>query len=381
MNFIIDNMNAPVREEPWYKISNVDEVSSPSLIIYAERVESNIRKMISVAGNADTVRPHVKTHKMPGVVRLMMKYGITRFKCATIAEAEMVALCGANDILLAMQPVGPNLERFFQLKKKFPDIKISCLADSEDVIIQIWHKAHLNKIEAHVWIDINNGMNRTGIIPGEKAVLLYNTLASMPMMNAEGLHVYDGHILEKDPSLRRKKCDDAYQMVTQMIEDIKTSNIPRVNVIAGGSPTFPIHSTREGVETSPGTILLMDYGYSSSFADLDFLHAAVLLTRIISKPGKDLLCLDLGTKAVASEMPQPRVKILEMDDYKIVAHNEEHMVISTPESEKHLIGDPLYCLPWHICPTVDRYNTVNIANDNKVTGQWEVDARKRKITI
>ena len=368
-------------EEPWYKINNIGEVSSPSLIIYPERVESNIRNMISIAGNADTIRPHVKTHKMPGIVRLMMKYGITRFKCATIAEAEMVALCGAHDILLAMQPVGPNLERFFQLKKKFPDIKISCIADSEDVIIQIWQKAHLNKVEAYVWIDINNGMNRTGIIPGEKAVLLYNTLAAMPMMNAEGLHVYDGHILEKDPSLRRKKCDDAYQMVTQMIAEIKASEIAGVNVIAGGSPTFPIHATREGVETSPGTILLMDYGYSSSFPDLDFLPAAVLLTRIISKPGKNLLCLDLGTKAVASEMSQPRVKILEMDDYKIVAHNEEHMVISTPESENHLIGDPLYCLPWHICPTVDRYNTVYIANDNKVTGQWEVDARKRKITI
>ena len=368
-------------KENWYKILNIEEVSSPSLIIFPGRIESNIRKMISIAGNADNLRPHVKTHKMPGIVSLMMKYGINKFKCATIAEVEMVASCGARDILLAIQPVGPNLEKFFQLKKKFPDTKISCIADSEDVIIQIWQKAHLNKIDAHVYIDINNGMNRTGIIPGDKAVLLFNTISAMPMMHAEGLHIYDGHIHEKDLSLRMKKCNDAYQQVTEMIDQIKSSDIPRINVIAGGTPTFPIHALREGVETSPGTIALMDYSYSSSFSDLDFLHSAVLLTRVISKPGKDLICLDLGTKAVASEMTQPRVKFLELENYTIVAHNEEHMVISTLESDKYLVGDHLYCLPMHICPTVDRFNTVYIAHDQKVTGTWEVEGRKRMITI
>ena len=144
---------------------------------------------------------------------------------------------------------------------------------------------------------------------------------------------------------------------------------------------FPIHALRKNVETSPGTVLLWDYGYSSSFSDMNFLHAAILLTRIISKPGKDLLCLDLGHKAVASEMPQPRIKILEIEKYAIVNHNEEHMVIRTSVADKYKTGDPLYGIPWHICPTVDRHDTVYVVNDHKVTGQWNVEARKRKITI
>jgi len=123
-----------------------------------------------------------------------------------------------------------------------------------------------------------------------------------------------------------------------------------VKVIAGGTPTFPIHTLRKNVETSPGTTLLWDWGYSSSFSDMDFLHAAVLLTRIISKPGIDLLCLDLGHKAVASEMPQPRIKLLGIDKYTIVNHNEEHMVIRTPLADKYKPGDALYALPCIFVP-------------------------------
>src|SRR3954466_12366014 len=92
----------------WYFVSNVNEVDSPSLLIYADRVEENVRRMIAMAGGAHRLCPHVKTHKLAEVVRLQMKQGITKFKCATIAETEMVASCGAPDALLAHQPVGPR---------------------------------------------------------------------------------------------------------------------------------------------------------------------------------------------------------------------------------------------------------------------------------
>jgi D-serine deaminase-like pyridoxal phosphate-dependent protein len=138
---------------------------------------------------------------------------------------------------------------------------------------------------------------------------------------------------------------------------------------------------RGGVELSPGTLILWDYGYSSSFTDMDFLHSAVLLTRVISKPDSDLLCLDLGHKAVASEMPQPRIKILGLENYTVTGHNEEHMVLRTNEADKYNIGDPIYGIPWHICPTVDRHDFVTVIKDNIAAGQWNVEARKRKITI
>ena len=236
-------------------------------------------------------------------------------------------------------------------------------------------------LETRVWLDINNGMNRTGVSPGEDATRLFKMITGLPMLKAAGLHVYDGHIHERDFLLRQKICNDSFAPVLNLTENLKNEGIYPVNIIAGGTPTFPIHAMRPGVELSPGTTILWDYGFSSSFSDMDFINAAVLLMRIVSKPGKDLICLDLGHKAVASEMPQPRIKILGMEDYTIISHSEEHMVIRTTESDKLKIGDPFYGIPWHICPTVDRFDSVFVVNEHKVTGQWNVEARKRKITF
>jgi D-serine deaminase-like pyridoxal phosphate-dependent protein len=365
----------------WYNVDNVKEVNSPSLLLYPERIEYNIRRMIGIAGGPEYLRPHVKTHKIPEIVKLQMNHGIGKFKCATISETEMVARCGATDILLAVQPVGPNQSRFFQLKKEFPLHKISCIADSEEVITQLSELAAGMQLETNIWLDINCGMNRTGISPGTKAEKLYRMILQLPFLKAEGLHVYDGHIHETDFSKRQEICADAFIPVERLIYNLKNLTADHIKVVAGGTPTFPVHALRKGFELSPGTLLLWDYGYSQSFKDMDFIYAAVLLTRIISKPGKDLLCLDLGHKSVASEMPQPRVKILGLDNYVVIGHNEEHMVLSTPEADKFNIGDPLYGIPWHICPTVDRYDYVNVVCDHKVNEQWVVEARKRKITI
>ena len=364
----------------WYKIGNPANVSSPALLLYPERIESNIRKMIEIAGDTNRLRPHVKTHKMPEIIRLQMKHGINKFKCATIPEAEMVAKCGAKDILLAMQPVGPNLNRFFKLKKKYPDSEISCIADNEDTIQQLSALSKKTGLKTHVWLDINNGMNRTGISLGEAAPL-YKMIINLPGLKAEGLHVYDGHIHEEDYNLRQRICNEAFVPVKMLVEELLNEGISKVKIVAGGTPSFPIHALREGVECSPGTLLLWDYKSGSSLADMDFLHAAVLLTRVVSKPAKDLLCLDLGHKSVASEMPQPRIKIFGLEEFTVINHSEEHMVIRSSEASKYNTGDHLYCIPYHICPTVALYDYVSVVNENKVTGQWNVEARKRKISV
>lgn len=244
--------------DKWYIVENVNEICSPSLLIYPDRIEQNIRKIIKIAGSPGNLRPHVKTHKMSEIIRLQMNHGISKFKCATISETEMVANCGAPDILLAIQPVGPNLERFFKLKEEFKNSKISCITDNEEVIIQLSDMARKKGLETHVWLDINCGMNRTGISPGEKAVRLYGRIIDSPMLVAEGLHVYDGHIHESDFSTRERICNDSFLQITGLIEELKKDGISPVNIVAGGTPTFPIHAQRKEVELSPGTLLLWD---------------------------------------------------------------------------------------------------------------------------
>jgi len=367
-------------KDQWYRISNAGQVNSPALLVYPDRIEENIERLIASVSDKSLLRPHVKTHKMPEVVRLLIKQGISKFKCATIAEAEMTAGCGPDEVLLAYQPVGPNIRRFFELKKLFPGVIISCIADCEKAVRQLSDYAVACNDQAEVWIDINVGMNRTGIAPGKKAVDLYSLVSELPGLKAGGIHIYDGHIHENDYSLRKIRCDEAWATAEPMIAKLKSLD-GKLRIVAGGTPTFPLHAAKEGIETSPGTAVLWDYGYSSSFADLDFLHAAVLLTRVISKPGRDFICIDLGTKAVASEMPHPRIKIMNFGDYEFVSHNEEHLVVRTAAASCIEVGDVLYCIPVHICPTVDRYDKVSVVNDGMVNEEWKVEARKRQISI
>ena len=143
---------------------------------------------------------------------MQIKQGISRFKCSTISETEMVARCGAKDILMAMQPVGPNLDRFFQLLQVFPETKISCIVDCEEVILRLSEVAASKNMKVHVWLDLNIGMDRTGIPPGEDAERLYTMIINSPMLMAEGLHAYDGHIREKDLAERKKLCDDSFEI-------------------------------------------------------------------------------------------------------------------------------------------------------------------------
>lgn len=365
----------------WYKVKNTDEVFTPSLLVYPDRIEQNIKRMIVIAGGPDRILPHVKTHKMSEIIRLQLKYGIDKFKCATVAEAEMVAGCGAKEILLAIQPVGPNIDRFFRLIREFKATRFSCIVDCVEIIHMLSEASVKKDLPVHVWLDINNGMNRTGVAPGKNAEALFELICGLPGLIAEGLHVYDGHIHEHDYSKREKICNEAFESVEILEKKLSSKTGSPLRIVAGGTPTFPIHAKRQGVVTSPGTTLLWDYGYSRSYKDLDFLNAALLLTRVISKPSGDMICIDLGHKALGSEMPQPRVWIADLDDYDIVSHNEEHMVIRTSKARELKPGDTLYGIPVHICPTVDRFDVVSVVREGKVSEEWKVDARRRVITI
>jgi D-serine deaminase-like pyridoxal phosphate-dependent protein len=359
----------------WYEINNPQGVISPALLIYPDRIQKNIEMMIKIAGGTAFLRPHIKTHKIAEIIQLQLNYGIAKFKCATIAEAELLAKCGAVDILLAMQPVGVNIVRFFELIQQYPNSKFSTIVDNSHSINEISEFAFTKGIAIPIWLDINNGMNRTGIQPTTKAVELYKKIVENPNLIAKGLHVYDGHIHESDFKLRKEICDKYFEPVLKLKDDLEKIGIRIETIVAGGTPTFPIHIKRKDVETSPGTPLLWDQGYTNLYPDLKFLPAAVLIARVISKPMANLICFDLGHKSVASEMKLPRVQFLNEDNFKQISQSEEHLVVECNESAKYTVGDVLYAIPIHICPTVIKYKSVLTVIQNEVKGSWQVAAR------
>lgn len=359
----------------WFKISNEDKIVSPSLLVYPDRIEQNIRMMIKMAGGAERLRPHIKTHKMAEIIQMQMAHGITKFKCATIAEAELLAKSGATDILLAKQPAGADVYRYFDLMDRFPDSGFSTIVDNQKSIELISGPAKVKEVVVDLWLDINSGMGRTGVQPGKLAKSLFEKIVKDSSLKPRGLHVYDGHIHETDFAKREERCNREFVSVQELKDDLSVSGIAVEMIVAGGTPTFPIHIKRESVEVSPGTPLLWDQGYSDLFPDMDFLPAAVLMTRVISKPANNLVCFDLGHKSVASEMNLPRVKFFTQGIGKHLSQSEEHLVVEVDVAVDINVGDVFYTLPVHVCPTVAKYSHVKVVMNGEVKDAWSVAAR------
>lgn len=364
----------------WYEIKNIGIIDSPALIIYKERVQQNIQSLVQMK-DVENLRPHVKTNKIAEVCKLMLDAGITKFKCATIAEAEMLAMIYAPDVLFAYQPTPTKAKRLVQLIQKYPATKFSCLIDdminAED-IAKIFSD---NNLTVNVFIDLNVGMNRTGI-KTEDSFQLYEDCRELNGINIIGLHAYDGQIRDTDLKLRKQKTDAGFKEVIKLAETIESSSNKQLKIIAGGSPTFPIHAQREKVECSPGTFVFWDHGYATQFPDEPFKSAALVITRIISIIDEHTICTDLGHKSVAAEnVLDKRVHFLNTKNVQPISQSEEHLVLKVDDSSQYKIGDVLFGVPYHICPTVALYERAVVVEDNEAVDKWKIVARDRKINV
>ena len=371
----------PEDSPSWFHVANAAEIPSPALLIFPVRIEENIRRMIRTAGDPARLRPHMKTHKMPELIAMQRTMGIEKFKCATIAEAEMTAAAGAREVLLAYQPVGPHIARFAALMKKFPAVQFAFLVDDLEAAAQLSKGALVAGVIFEAWLDVDCGQHRTGVPPGPRAVEVYRQICALRGLKPGGLHAYDGHLHDSDAALREQQCDAGFASVLTLRAELLAAGMPVPRIAAGGTPTFPFHARRPGVECSPGTLVLWDAGYSTKLPDLDYLHAAMLLTRVVSKPQPGRLCLDLGHKSVASEMPHPRVIFPELPEARAVMHSEEHLVLETEEAARFKVGDVLYGIPWHVCPTVALHAEVFVVRDGAAETRWSVVARARRLTV
>jgi D-threonine aldolase len=373
-----------------YKIENIAELDTPVLVVYPDRVKDNIEAAINMVGDASRLRPHVKTHKSAVVAQMMVDAGITHYKCATIAEAEMLGMVEAHDVLLAYQPIGPKLQRFINVIKKFPNTKYACLIDDMLAAQEQSDAFSAQNLVVPVFIDLNIGQNRTGIAADATAVALYTACQNLNGIHIVGLHGYDGHLRNPDLAIRKAECDVAFAKLKFVETEILMAHpdsfgrgyaTANLIIVSGGSPSFSIHAKRENVQCSPGTFIYWDKGYSDICPEQPFKPAALLVTRVISLPDSTKLCLDLGHKSVAAESDiTKRVFFLNAPELIPLSQSEEHLVVEAGVGHAYQVGDVLYGLPFHICPTVALFERVVTIENEKATNEWRTIARDRKIT-
>jgi D-serine deaminase-like pyridoxal phosphate-dependent protein len=273
------------------------------------------------------------------------------------------------------------VRRLVQLATSYPATRFSAIADDAAAIEALSKAFAAAGLVLELLLDVDCGMHRTGIAPGLAAIELYRRISELPGLAPGGLHAYDGQIQDTDLADRTAKCEAGFVSVLSLGRTLTDAGLAVPRIVAGGTPTFPIHARRPNVECSPGTCVFWDFSYANKLPDMDFVPAALVLTRVISKPGPHLLCLDLGHKSIASENPHPRVQLFDVPDAKATVHSEEHLVIETAHAGRFGVGDCLYGVPRHICPTVALHSEAVVVNNGRAEARWKVIARERAITI
>ena len=181
-----------------YHLDDIDSVLSPSIILFRDKMLENIRLTEEIAGGVQRLRPHCKTHKIREIAELQVSRGVTKHKCATFAEAEMLADAGATDVFLAYNLVGPNIQRACSYRQKFPQVAFSVTADNAAAIDQLSQAAQAADVQIGVYLDLDTGQHRTGVPCDDQAVELYRRISDAPHLNAEGFHLYDGQNHQTD---------------------------------------------------------------------------------------------------------------------------------------------------------------------------------------
>jgi D-serine deaminase-like pyridoxal phosphate-dependent protein len=373
-------------EFPWderYRISDIDNVLTPALVVYPEIIASNIvRTLHLLGGKADRWRAHIKTAKLAYTLRMLVEHGCRNLKCATTLELLVACRSDAADVLLAYPVVGGNARRVREIADQFADVRISVLVESEEQVRQ-WRGSRIG-----VFLDINPGMNRTGVEQSheEKIVKLVREVGDAGL-EFRGLHYYDGQYGGLDEPERTAAAHAGYDCLLKLVKDIACIGVSVPEVITAGTPTFPCSLTYKGFHdggsihrVSPGTIV---YGDATSLAQLSsetgYAPAALVLTRVVSRPHIGRITCDAGHKSVSADAGVPTCVVVGHPELTPLTPSEEHLPLGLGEEMRQpQVGEELYLLPRHICPTVNNFDDALLVQDGRIMSLEKVSARGRE---
>lgn len=366
-----------------YEVGRTERVLTPALLVYADFVRRNIEVTIEqLGGNARRWRPHLKTTKMAWVVRELVGRGVVDFKCATTLELLTAASNGARDVLVAYPVAGANAARVRQIAAGFPTVAISTLVDSPSMVAE-WAGGNVG-----LFIDVNPGMDRTGIDQerAEEIVDLAKLIlrAKVPF---RGLHYYDGHLAALSHDERTRAAHSGYDRLMKLAAAVEAAGVPVESAITAGTPAFPCSLSYEGFraarfnhQVSPGTLVFNDMrSLAQPPRKWGYRPAVLVLSRVVSRPRPNIVTCDAGHKSVSADAGVPNCSVVGSGELIPLDPSEEHLPIEVPAGAAAPgLGELLYLLPKHICPTVNNFDHALIVEQGKITRLDRVAARGRE---
>jgi D-serine deaminase-like pyridoxal phosphate-dependent protein len=366
-----------------YRIDDIESVRTPALAIFPEIVDANIEVTLELLGGApQRFRPHVKTSKLAAIMSRLIDRGVEHFKCATTLELTTLCEVGAADILVAYPVVGANARRVREIAGSFSGTAVSALVESVEQI-GVWSGSDVG-----LFVDVNPGMNRTGIEQGrgDDIVALVRAIVDA-RLTFRGLHYYDGHLTDVDAAERERVAHAGYDRLLWLVAAIEQTGNRVVEIITAGTPALP-YSLSYGAfgavgpahRVSPGTVI---YGDCTSAAQLPpkygYRPAAVVVATVVSHPTRGVVTCDAGHKTVSADSGVPTCAILGRADLEPLHPSEEHLPIRVPEGGSIPdVGEFLLLVPRHVCPTINNFDHALLVESARITTVAPVTARGRE---
>lgn len=354
-------------------LNSFAEVDTPALLIDRVALEGNIQRMADYFANRHCkLRPHFKSHKCTTIAKMQMKAGAIGMTCAKLGEAEVVADAGIRNILIANQIVGPlKIRRLTDLCRR---ADLMAAVDSVENVKMLSAGAVAAGVSLGVLVEIDVGMVRCGVAPGQAGLDLARFVASCPGLRFEGLQGYEGHCVDlHDDAERTKQALLSLQRIVETRRLIERSGL-QVNILSGGGTgTYTINGNYEGVdEMQAGSYAAMDWFYG--VIRPEFEQAMSVLATVISQPRPNLAILDVGRKGYGAEWGAPRIKTLPGSE-AVSFTSEEHLKITVPENAKLRIGDRVEIIPSHGCTTSNLYSEFVAYKEGSPIERWPIEGR------
>lgn len=356
------------------------ELETPTLLVDLPTMEANIRDYVAFAEAEDVrLRSHVKTHKNADIARLQNEQtGGGGIVCQTLSEVEVMAKNGLDDIYLSYTVLGDQkLERLVWLTRKLD--RFATTVDGEANTAPLQAVAAEHDVAVDVVLEIDVGLRRTGVSPGEPALEMAQFIRDQSHLNFRGLLAYEAHVKSEAETRDeyRAQCTDAMDRVQDTVELLESEDIPVEEVKVGGTATSQ-YSGRHPVvtEINPGMYPFMDVG-ELDHRPFDIEKedcAATVVSTVISKPTDDRAIVDAGSKTLSMDKPQLPVPKYR-DDIEYVNASEEHGWLDISGSDSVEVGDRLEFIVPHVCATINLHDTIVGVRNDRVEDVWDVQAR------
>ena len=355
-----------------------EDLETPRLVIDLAAMDHNLETLHRFfRGRPARVRSVTKGHKCPAIAqRQMTMDGAVPFGlcCAKVSEAEVMVAAGARHIRMIEQVVGrAKVERLMRLAR---NARIIALVDDPRHVADLADAAQAHDLTLDVLVEVEIGLNRTGLVPGPEAVKLVRSIEKDNRLRFAGLSSHEGSMVITDPEVREKKVRARIQRILDCREDVERAGIEVEICGAGSSTTWNIAGAMDGItEIDPGTYVFWDHAFVESMPDQPFRTALKVLTTVISRAAPDRAVVDCGYKAMgrAGDGGMPAA---DREGVTVNRLNSEHGILDLEGEGRALrIGDKVALTPRAFGPTVVAHDHYVGVRDGVVESVWPISAR------